>query len=268
MRPAKTYELDAEDVAWLIVIVMLLFVGTAPLFAALGNWAAVPMQLLVLAGPPLALAYARTGSRTATLETLGIRSAPRATWLGAVLIGISFWLVSVWAIIPLVELFVDMKKAEQQLRESLKLDETPLALILFSVAVVPAVCEELLLRGAIARGLRRQLGVVGALVISSVLFGLMHVDLARLVPMIAFGLVLGLVTLTSDSCLPSMLVHLLNNGIVLVGDRIPRLETTLEAHPHVAGSLATVTCVSGLILVWRARRGPGFAPPETRRGPI
>ena len=97
---------------------------------------------------------------------------------------------------------------------------------------------------------------------SAVLFGLMHIDLARLAPMILFGLVLGTVTLSCDSCLPSMLVHFLNNAIVLAGDRIPRLNASLSAHPNVAGAVATLTCVSGLILVWLGRTDPKSLPQE------
>ncbi len=253
-RPAA-YEFDAIEILWLILFVALLFIGTAPLFFPLGRWAVVPMQLLVLAAPPIAFAYTRTGSWRATLPALGIRSAPRGTWLGAALIGASFWLMSVWLIIPLVEQFVDMKQAEEELRKALQLDKTPLALTLLTIAVIPAVCEELLMRGAIARGLRGKLGVAGALAVSSVLFGLMHADMARMLPMVVFGVILGLVTLTSDSCLPAMLVHFLNNAIVLAGDRIPGLAKAVKAHPHLAGAMGTLVCVSGLILVWNARRG-------------
>jgi len=250
------FQFQALEVVWLVVFVMLLFVGTAPLFVALGRWATVPMQVLVLAGPPVVFVYTRTGTLAAALPALGVRSANRNTWIGAVLIGLGFWLLSVWLIIPIIERFVDMQQAEQELRETLKLKQTPLIITLLTIAVVPAVCEELLLRGAIARGLRGSLGLAGALLVSSLLFALMHVDLARMVPMFAFGLALGLVTLCSDSCLPSILIHFINNAIVLSGDRIPGLNKALIHHPHLAGAIGTAMCLSGLILVWRARLRP------------
>ncbi|HEY4187204.1 MAG TPA: ABC transporter permease subunit/CPBP intramembrane protease [Polyangia bacterium] len=91
-----------------------------------------------------------------------------------------------------------------------------LALSLFALAVTPAVCEESLFRGAILQGLRRQFSVPVSCVLTGILFGVMHGDVWRFVPTSLLGMLLSWVALSSGSIIPSMLVHVLNNGVLIV----------------------------------------------------
>lgn len=90
-----------------------------------------------------------------------------------------------------------------------------LALAIVFVAIVPAICEELLFRGVVLNGLRNK-GKWVAILISALIFALMHNNVEQLPYTFALGLVLGYVAYESGTVLPGMLLHTMNNSIVLV----------------------------------------------------
>src|SRR6185369_10695263 len=93
----------------------------------------------------------------------------------------------------------------------------PLSLIVLTLAIVPAVFEELCFRGFIYGALRSRLSGPATIVASALLFGVFHEILSsgRLLPSTFLGLVLGWVRFRTRSVLPGMLLHTLNNGLLL-----------------------------------------------------
>lgn len=88
---------------------------------------------------------------------------------------------------------------------------------IFAVAVVPAITEEMLFRGVILTKLKPY-GQGFAVVVSSVLFSLMHGNFVQIPFTLFVGLVLGYVTIYSGSILPAMLIHFANNGYSVLSD--------------------------------------------------
>lgn len=134
-----------------------------------------------------------------------------------------------------------------------------LPLLLLCLAVAPAICEELLCRGTLLAGLRRGLGPVGAVLISSFLFAVLHLSPYRFLPQFSAGVILALLTLRSGSLVPAMLLHALHNtGMVLLamwlGEAADSLFTTSQA--ILAGGAALVG--AGVIAWWRpvVRKAP------------
>lgn len=78
---------------------------------------------------------------------------------------------------------------------------------LLAVAVVPAVCEEVLFRGVVLAGLQPGRRPVTAVVVSSLLFGLSHPNLEQFVPATLMGLALGALALRSGSIVPGIVAH-------------------------------------------------------------
>lgn len=83
------------------------------------------------------------------------------------------------------------------------------------LALFPAVCEELIFRGMIFLGLRRNLKDSLAVVLSAVLFALMHGSLEQFVYPFILGLILSVLVLRTGNLLSSIIVHFLNNFIVV-----------------------------------------------------
>jgi len=96
---------------------------------------------------------------------------------------------------------------------------TPTSLLmgLFVMAVLPALLEEMVFRGFVLRTLRRY-GDWYAIVISSVLFSLMHGNIRQIPFALIVGIILGwLYTATNNIWLP-IAVHFANNGISVLLD--------------------------------------------------
>ena len=85
-------------------------------------------------------------------------------------------------------------------------------------AVIPAICEELLFRGVIFQGLLDKYKPVFAMLIGGALFMLMHGSLQQTLYQFILGVLLCLVYYLTKNIFYPMLVHFLNNAIVIFCD--------------------------------------------------
>ncbi|MEO8552995.1 MAG: CPBP family intramembrane glutamic endopeptidase, partial [Kofleriaceae bacterium] len=172
----------------------------------------------VAAGAAMALA-ARAGR-----FSLGVRR-PRARFVvAAVLIGISCWYLETEVVLTLHRYLPgDTKHLERTV------EATPLALSLIVLALAPAISEELVFRGVLARCFDRRRAWLGVIV-SAVVFSLYHLNPPQMVGVLPFGLALGFLAVRTGSIVPGMIAHLLNNVIVLLLQRV----TVIDHHPELA----------------------------------
>lgn len=84
------------------------------------------------------------------------------------------------------------------------------ALTLFSVLVVAPVTEEFIFRGVLLHRWGVKWGVRPAIVLTSVLFGVLH---SNLIGLFVFGVVMSLLYLSTRSLLVPMIAHATNNAI-------------------------------------------------------
>jgi membrane protease YdiL (CAAX protease family) len=88
-----------------------------------------------------------------------------------------------------------------------------LTTVLALVVIVP-ICEELLFRGLLLRGLNHTYGAAPALLVSSILFGLSHFRLpTAILPATVAGLFLGVIALRRGSIWPSIALHAAVNAL-------------------------------------------------------
>ena len=99
------------------------------------------------------------------------------------------------------------------------LEQTPISLLLniVVIAVLPAILEELVFRGCVLRVLR-PFGDGFALVISAVLFGLMHGNIRQIPFAVIVGFILGWLYVVTNSIWWSMAVHFINNALSVCMD--------------------------------------------------
>ncbi len=102
------------------------------------------------------------------------------------------------------------------------------------IAVLPAIGEELLFRGAVARGLKRKSYLFG-IVISAFLFSMFHGSAAQTVHQFLIGMVFAYVYFVSGSLLASMVLHFCNNALAIFFEVI-LAETGADA---IGASLST-----------------------------
>jgi hypothetical protein len=86
---------------------------------------------------------------------------------------------------------------------------------IFAFAIMPAIFEELIMRGVIMSGYKR-LNMFKAVMMSGLYFGLFHMDLQQLPYTFMGGVVLGTFVFCTNSIYGSMWAHFLLNGIQVV----------------------------------------------------
>lgn len=99
--------------------------------------------------------------------------------------------------------------------------EQPFALVVLVVAVMPAVGEELLFRGLLLGSLGTKYKTGLAIVLSSVVFGLFHMSLVKLIPTALLGICLAVVVTKGGSIFLSMLLHFTNNLLSVLSMKYP-----------------------------------------------
>ncbi len=99
------------------------------------------------------------------------------------------------------------------MQQSLPID-TPLSIFLYYIyiALLPAIFEELAFRHVILTNLL-PFGKWGAIICSSVLFGIVHIDPPRVIFATVFGVLLAVCREYTGSLVVPMIIHFLNNAI-------------------------------------------------------
>lgn len=119
-----------------------------------------------------------------------------------------------YAIMPIVTLInaISMLFVENQVSDVLSdFNKNPLLLSLFMVAVLPAVFEEFSFRGIIYNGLKTK-NVLLALIMSSMLFGIFHMNINQFLYATVLGMVLVLIAEATGSVISAMIMHFTFNA--------------------------------------------------------
>jgi sodium transport system permease protein len=167
------------------------------------------------------------------------------------LLGIGlFYFLAAW-IEPWYEQLVRLPLSEQRALQRMIAPPSglrPLALDLVTFALLPALCEELLFRGAILGSLlaaRRESAVQDSglaaqpwtagpafpVLLSALLFGMIHLSWGRLLPTMLLGVGFALAVQRSGSLWPSIAMHAVNNTLVVLMVRHGKLSFAAFGEP-------------------------------------
>jgi len=229
-RPLTIVGASGLTVLTLVVVVPLLHLLAATV--AIGYDLSYASAFQHVSSNPLCLAVATAVGVGVTLVVGKVWIDPNAPWTRVLLLNrvplrlLVLALVAGFALqLPLAELsnlseFVFPVSLEE--KELIHQVMTPkgwkqiLTALLALVVIVP-ICEELLFRGLLLRGLNHTYGAIPALLVSSILFGLSHFRLpTAILPATAAGLLLGLVVLRRGSIWPSIALHAAVNTLPVV----------------------------------------------------
>ena len=108
--------------------------------------------------------------------------------------------------------------------------DAPLWSVLLVLAIIPAICEELAFRGFIFAGLAHNRGMVRAVVVTSLLFGLSHGVLQQSISASVMGLVLGMVAWRTGSVVCCIVIHVLHNSLSM---SMVRLSSVFDSTPKL-----------------------------------
>ncbi|MBQ9086257.1 MAG: CPBP family intramembrane metalloprotease [Clostridia bacterium] len=119
--------------------------------------------------------------------------------------------------------------------------------LFFSVAVVPAFCEEILFRGVILSNLI-PFGRTTAIWGSAILFGLMHGNILQFFYTSLLGIILGYVYVRTKSIWICMLIHFVNNGIGVLQESMGSMPDQ-DLATRLNGGLELLVMVLGVISI-------------------
>lgn len=95
---------------------------------------------------------------------------------------------------------------------------------ILSVTIVGTLAEELTYRAGILRLSQKHIGNIGAFILSSLLFAIVHGNLQQGVPAFILGFALAYLYVRTEDLRLCWAAHLANNVIALLTIRIPALE--------------------------------------------
>lgn len=123
--------------------------------------------------------------------------------------------------------------------------ETILSII--STAVVPAFSEEFAFRG-IVMGTLRKYGDTFAIIASAVLFGAMHGNITQIPFAFILGLVFAYIDCKTNSIVPSIIIHFINNFYAVISD-IVNTSGVLDERIFIMASniLFSLLCLLGIL---------------------
>ena len=96
------------------------------------------------------------------------------------------------------------------------ISSTPIWAVLLVLALIPAICEELVFRGFIFAGLERNGGHVRAILLTAVIFGLSHGVLQQTITASVMGVLLGWLAYRTGGIACTVVFHAMHNSISML----------------------------------------------------
>lgn len=116
------------------------------------------------------------------------------------------------AFLPVPGWMAEMQQSMDEMINKLLGSENILWMGLFHIGLVPSICEEIMYRGYVQRSLEKSWGIWTAIIVSGLIFGAYHLQITRILPLAALGMLFAYITYVSNSLIPAMVAHLVNNG--------------------------------------------------------
>jgi len=134
-------------------------------------------------------------------------------FLGWMNTGFFNWLMEIF---PTLSFFQDLQDQMLEIITGFIKSDNAVIYGLIYIALVPAIFEEVMFRGYIQRALENSWGIKAAIIVSGFMFGAYHLQPANLLPLSFLGMIFAYVTYISDSLIPAMILHFINNGSQVV----------------------------------------------------
>ena len=150
-------------------------------------------------------------------DTLNIRSVSLPVLVIALLLPFSLQPIISWFGVVIAEIYPISPSMLAGLEGLEKMfDAAPWWWMLLAMAAVPAVFEELAFRGFMLSGLRSETKDWTAIFITAAFFGITHGILQQSLNAGMIGVLLGYVAVRTNSIIPTIIIHFLHNGLVVV----------------------------------------------------
>ena len=134
--------------------------------------------------------------------------------LGGFFVSIGLFIAVFFASSMLVLFFPNLAESGSPLQEAMLTGNLSIAIL--AIAVLPALCEEILFRGFILSGLKSATGKWPAIVLCGALFGVLHLQPVQIPFTMIIGIGLSWVAYETGSLLVPVLMHCAHNLLLLL----------------------------------------------------
>ena len=183
-------------------------------------------------------------------KTLSIRPVRAGLWPVILLMLPAMSLTAIPVLAFASTVFPVPRSVMEQLSEAFAAEGLPLWQLMFFLAVLPGICEEIGFRGVLLYGLRRKFRSVMLAIVVGGAFGFFHVTIFRIITTGFIGIVITAVALMTGSIFPGIVLHMGNNALAIwagaEGFPVDQLDPAIYV-------LAAVTLVATLWIVYRNR---------------
>jgi len=123
-----------------------------------------------------------------------------------------------------------------------------LILFLVYVCFIGPILEEIIFRGFILKSMQKY-GNLTAIIVTSILFSMFHLNLVQFVNPVLMGIVLAFIAIKSKSIVPSIIAHIFNNSITFIAAgislfKIPLLESIFVIIYYLVGIAALILFIT------------------------
>ncbi len=182
------------------------------------------------------------------IKVFRLRSVNKNIIFSAILIGLSLSILTDEAdrllnmIFPMPEPVLDL------LEQALKINTLWDFLVIVSSAVfLAAVCEEMLFRGFLQTSFEHSFDITKAVMLTALLFGIVHFNPWWTIQLIIFGIFLGVLSWKSKSIIPAMIVHGINNSLALIFQNVDEKHLNFYSWNNHVNPFLVVISIFGCI---------------------
>ncbi|MDA1279121.1 MAG: type II CAAX endopeptidase family protein [Chloroflexi bacterium] len=188
-----------------------------------GTAEVIGVPVSIIAASAMSGSFAVTGIAFSTIryrEPLGSLGFVRTVGLKPYFFAAGIWLIGLSVLVVWVQMLmwleVDLLLPPETARGAIEQAGGNIVITVLLVGVAGPIAEEIFFRGFVLTGLLKRFGVRRSLLLSSLIFGLFHLDSGAIVPTFALGLALGWVYLKTGSIWPAMFAHGLHNTVAVL----------------------------------------------------
>jgi len=118
------------------------------------------------------------------------------------------------------------------------------------IAVLPAICEEFLFRGFLQKSLEKTFKPVNAILITSIIFGLSHLNPIDTIPLICIGIFFGIIAYNTNSLILPIILHFLNNCYSVVEIYFRKSNNIINATSKTSILISLFFTIFGFIVLY------------------
>ena len=157
------------------------------------------------------------------------------------------FMVGLFQAIPIsvLERFMDLPDYMEQ--DFLNLEHNPTGILM--LCIIAPIAEEYLFRGLMMRKmLKWNISPWYAIIASSIMFGLIHLNPAQIPGAIILGIVMAWMCYRTKSLIPGIIIHITNNTLCLIPEEC--YDTYIASTPMMEGSLSLVSIAIIILSIW------------------